>query len=291
MYMRDTLRELNDLIQEAEARWFDILYRRCAGLFSGTFLPSHDHLHHARVWGNARSLLLLLDESGITIPDTLPEQLLIAVFFHDTGMVRSAGEQHGMESRLFCEDFLNHAAGGSEIPEKVSLEAILHAIEHHDDKTLISNKQDIRPGAVPELLSLLSASDDLDAFGNLGIYRYAEIYLVRGMAPEDLPPRIALNVKNRFDNLKNTFGQLEDFIRIQEKRYRRVYDFYLRLMEAFASRNEKPSWEFELIGIIRDSILNQKNLLKAGRILPQSEFEKEIKAWFRELDSELRVSG
>ena len=167
------------------------------------------------------------------------------------------------------------------------MESILHAIEHHDDKALISTRK-LRPGEVPGLLTLLSASDDLDAFGNIGIYRYAEIYLVRGISPENLPRRIARNVKNRFDNLENTFGYLEDFILVQEKRYRQVYDFCLRLMDAFASRDEKPSWEPELIGMIRDSITNQHSLLKTGRILPITEFDKEINAWFRELDAETR---
>jgi HD superfamily phosphodiesterase len=282
------LRKLKELIREAETIWFDLLYRHCAELFSSTFLPSHDHLHHARVWDHARELLLLLDENGITIPVYYPEQLLIAAFFHDTGLVRSSGELHGKDGRLLCENFLSDPAVGPPKPGKTSLESILYAIEHHDDKNLISTNRKLRPGEVPGLLTLLSASDDLDAFGNIGIYRYAEIYLVRGIAPEDLPRRIARNVKNRFDNLKNTFGYFEDFILVQEKRYRQVYDFCLRLLDAFASRAEKPSWEPELIGIIGDSISNQHNLLNTGRILPKTEFNKEINAWFRKLDNEIR---
>lgn len=281
------MRKLKELIREAETTWFDLLYRHCAGLFSGTFLPSHDHFHHARVWDHARGLLLLLDEYGVTIPVYYPEQLLIAAFFHDAGLIRSSGEQHGKESRLLCEEFLSDPAIGPPKPGKTTLESILHAIEHHDDKALISTRK-LRPGEVPGLLNLLSASDDLDAFGNIGIYRYVEIYLVRGIAPEELPRRIARDVKNRFDNLKNTFGYLEDFIQVQEKRYRQVYDFCLRLMDAFASRNEIPSWEPELIRIIGESITNQHNLLKTGRILPKTEFDKEINAWFRELNAEIR---
>ena len=33
--------------------------------------------------------------------------------------------------------------------------------------------------------TILSVADDLDAFGFTGIYRYLEIYLTRGINPED----------------------------------------------------------------------------------------------------------
>ena len=37
-----------------------------------------------------------------------------------------------------------------------------------------------------DLLTILSVSDDLDAFGYIGIYRYTEIYLTRGIDPEKI---------------------------------------------------------------------------------------------------------
>ena len=36
------------------------------------------------------------------------------------------------------------------------------------------------------LLTILSVADDLDAFGFIGIYRYSEIYLTRGIDPEKI---------------------------------------------------------------------------------------------------------
>lgn len=280
--------DTNLLIKQAEEKWYAPLYRHCRELFSGVFLPSHDHLHHSRVWSHARDLLLLLDESGAEIPVHLPEQLIIAVFFHDVGLSRTSGEEHGRESRLLCEDFFRAAADGLKKPGKESYAEILHAIEHHDDKTL--KKGDSPDPSGTGLLRLLSAGDDLDAFGATGVYRYAEIYLLRGIEPEELPSRVSSNVKNRFENLKNTYRNLDAFIRKQEIRFRRVYDFYLSLAQAYAAGNEKPSWEPVLIEIIRESLARKKNLLDPGRILPATGFSAEIGDWFRMLDREIYLT-
>jgi hypothetical protein len=287
------LKTTPEIIREAESRWYQPLYRHCEGLFSGIFLPSHDHLHHARVWSHARSLIILLDKAGARIPASLPEELLVAVFFHDAGLVRTSDEWHGRESRRLCEEFFSQpgagAPPGSPIPGKTSLRRILHAVEHHDDKSLKGAGPEIRPGDVPGLLSLLSSADDLDAFGRIGIYRYAEIYLMRGIGTEQLPRKVAENVKNRFDNLQNTYALLEDFIRIQEQRFLRVYDFYLRLSQACAEGDENPSWESQLISMILDSIRERKNLLQKDRELPRTGFDAETGDWFRALDRELQM--
>ncbi len=279
-------KEIQEIVTKAEDRWLAALYRHCGELFSGVFLPSHDHLHHNRVWSHARSLLFMLSDKNMTLPESLPEQLLIACFFHDTGLLHSCGEQHGRESRRLCEEFFLHSVSGVQKPGDSSFQAILHAIEHHDDKSLRPSGPGSRRQITPGLLSLLSVSDDLDAFGRMGTYRYAEIYLLRGLRPEDLPLRVAENVKDRFMNLRSTFSYLGDFLLIQEKRFLLVYDFYLRLAQAYSSRNENPTWEPVLIEMIRDSLINRVNLLEAGRVLPAGEFDKDIREWFNALDRE-----
>ena len=308
------MKQIREIIREAEDRWLKQLYMHCRKLFAGVFLPSHDHLHHARVWSHARSLLLTLDTAGMTIPEELPGQLLIASFFHDTGLIRTPGEKHGKESRLLCEDFFNSPGSGDKRPGRShhggdhhgsghqdhhggdhhggehhggehhwvkSFDDILYAIEHHDDKSL---KTPVN--SVPDLLRLLSTSDDLDAFGLTGIYRYAEIFLLRGMEPEQLPRKICTNVRDRFENIRNSFGHLDAFIKLHESRFRQVYEFYLRLGQAYASRDEKPSWEPVLIEIFRDSIQRKENLLGTGRILPGTETDNRILEWFNALDRE-----
>jgi len=241
-------------------------------------------MHHARVWYGARSLLLQLEKSGLPIPEPIPEQLIIAAFFHDTGLTRTSGEEHGRESRLLCEEFFNNRTLK---PDKKSYNSILHAIEHHDDKSLKPAAADVRSSRLPDLLNILSAGDDLDAFGNMGIYRYAEIYLLRGIKPEQLPLEVSKNVRNRFDNLTSSFGEQEEFIRAQEGRFRQVYDFYLRLSEAFAARDEKPSWEPVLIDLFHENLLQQVNLLKTDRVIPRTGFDNEITEWFSALDAEI----
>jgi hypothetical protein len=288
------LKTTPEIIREAESRWYQPLYRHCEGLFSGIFLPSHDHLHHARVWSHARSLIILLDKAGARIPASLPEELLVAVFFHDAGLARTSAERHGRESRRLCEEFFSQPGAGSPPGSPIpgaSMRRIMHAIEHHDDKSRKGADPEIRPGDAPRLLSLLSSADDMDAFGPIGIYRYAEIYLMRSVAVEQLPRKVAENVKNRFDNLQNAFALLEDFIRVQEQRYLQVYEFYLRLSQAFAEGDENPSWEPSLIGMIRDGIRDRKNLLQKDRELPRTGFEEEIGDWFRALDRELQMYG
>jgi len=287
------LRGIEKIILEAEKRWLPTLSEHCRKLFKNTFLPSHDHIHHERVWSFARSLLILLDRAGANIPESYPEQLLISVWFHDTGLTQTRGEMHGIESRHLCETFFskdefrdNLMGDGLNRPDDDSMEIILYAIEHHDDKSLNTSLKEFIPGSKPELLSLLSASDDLDAFGTMGIYRYAEIYLLRGIEPEQLPARVSRNVIDRFENIRRTYGKLESFISIHESRFLQVRDFYMRLAQAYASLLEKPSWEPVLIEIFRSSLKNGTNLLPADRLLPATEFETEIRDWFNLLDRE-----
>ena len=44
----------------------------------------------------------------------------------------------------------------------------------------------IHPERSPEILSILSVADDLEAIGVIGIYRYSEIYLKRGISMVNL---------------------------------------------------------------------------------------------------------
>jgi HD superfamily phosphodiesterase len=293
------LKTAAEIIRETETRWYESLDRHCRGLFSGSFLPSHDHSHHARVWSYARSLLLLLDENGTRISRNLAEELIIASFFHDTGLIRTSSERHGRESRRFCEEFFSREAAGIPKPATESLPAVLNAIEHHDDKSLRKgNPAGGSPEELPGLLSLLSCADDLDAFGYIGIYRYAEIYLMRGLKPEQLPGKVCENVKSRFDNIKSGFVLPDEFLKLQESRFLLTYEFYLHLAQAYAAGDERPSWEPGLIALIASGIRDHRNLLKADRELPAREqngaelagreFDKNMGDWFRELDAELK---
>jgi len=271
---------LNQHIREAEELWLLPLLNHCNNLFSEVFLPSHDHLHHHRVWSYAKDLMLMLEESGCRVLPELPQQLILAAFFHDTGLIHTHDEKHGMESRRLCEEFFRKG----DHPLPAGFPEILDAIEHHDDKSFRANS--ITGDTKQQVLQLLSTSDDLDAFGYRGIYRYAEIYLCREINPIELPARVLGNLNNRFENLRSIFEPLPHFIDRQEIRYWITYEFYLGLSAANAATGERPDWKRELIKVFLDGIHRKENLLKQDRLLPALEYEREIRQFFNMIDEE-----
>ena len=290
-------------IREAENRWYAKLRDHCKQIFSGVFLPSHDEVHHSRVWFHARNLLQLIHEKGTgpvddsrpeadSGPDAEPlparvnpEELILSVFFHDTGLSKNAGEKHGMESMQLFDEFRESNRELFGQFANSSIQRIRHAIKHHDDKS--STQDTWKAMSAPDLLNLLSSADDMDAYGLLGIYRYAEIYLLRGIKPEDLPARVCANVRNRFENLEKNFSTLPGFLKDQRSRYLQVYEFYLKLGETLAVIDEKPSWEPRLIRTIYNALLKGQNLLVPGREIPETGYD-EINQWFERLDLETR---
>jgi hypothetical protein len=218
--------------------------------------------------------MLMMENAGCSVSPELPGKLILATFFHDTGLINTHDERHGMESRNLCQEFFRKARN----PVPLGFHEILDAIEHHDDKSYYENSIKGEPGL--QVLKLLSASDDLDAFGYTGIYRYAEIYLLRKVRPEDLPDRILKNLNNRYQNLKNIFAPLNQFIDRQEIRYWITSEFYMGLSESYASASERPDWKIELIRVFQDGLLRQDNLLRRERLLPDLEHEREIGQFF-----------
>lgn len=164
---------LKHRIRETEEVWLLPLLNHCHNLFSEAFLPSHDHMHHYRVWCNAKELMFLMEDAGCRMSPELPVQLILAAFFHDTGLLHTHDEKHGLESRKLCEEFFR----GSDHPLPAGFPEILDAIEHHDDKSYTGKAITLEAGL--SVLKLLSVSDDLDAFGYTGIYRYKYILSVR----------------------------------------------------------------------------------------------------------------
>jgi len=279
------MQALKQHIREAEETWLLPLLNHCNKLFSEVFLPSHDHLHHYRVWSHAKDLMLLLAESGCRISPDLPSQLILAAFFHDTGLINTRDEKHGLESRRLCEEFFRR--GDHPLPK--GFPEILDAIEHHDDKSF--GERSITREPERQVLRLLSTGDDLDAFGYTGIYRYGEIYLCRKINPKELPGRILENLNNRFNNLKSIFEPLPHFIDRQEIRYWITCEFYLGLSESNAAAAERPDWKRELIRVFQDGINRKENLLKRERLLPKLEHEREIQQFFMLIDEENAINN
>jgi hypothetical protein len=206
----------DSLLGKAEDKWLFPLFDHCRELFSRTWIPSHDQCHHYRVWHYMKELLAGMNDAGIRTSEETAEKAIIAAFFHDTGLVRTLDESHGRAGRQLCLDYFRDR--GSVYPP--GIEEILLAIEKHDDK------QSTHAGTGTDLLSILSTCDDLDAFGYIGAYRYAEIYLLRGTGITVLPSRVLSNLENRYRNLLRRWQILTSFVYGQQERYALTRDFY-----------------------------------------------------------------
>jgi HD superfamily phosphodiesterase len=206
---------LKQIIKSAEGKYLQILEEFFTEKWGKTLLYSHDIDHHRRVWHYAKELLT---EIGKRESDRLafsPDMLLIACYLHDLGMSVDIGERHGNHSSRFCREFLSKNGLSenkfSEVPE---------AIRNHDRKDHKSFDDSLN------LSTFLSSSDDLDAFGYIGVYRYAEIYLLRGVDPGALGEKVLKNLRNRFLNFENNFREYPKIILKHKSRYIETISFY-----------------------------------------------------------------
>lgn len=184
-------------ISAAEYLFRDKLELFLNGIFSNTTIDSHGPAHHRRVWVHAKDLLLYREIGSSVKESSFPVKLLIGSYLHDSGMVKETGPRHGIESRIFCEQFL---AGNGLNPKDYA--DLLDAVENHDNKDYLST------GDRTLLYDILTVADDLDALGYTGIYRYLEIYLIRGISINEAGTQILTNIRGRFANLERTFSHV-----------------------------------------------------------------------------------
>lgn len=189
-------RQADIWIDKAEEIWLDLLKKNARLVFSSTWLPSHDHTHHQRVWNISKKMIREMEHSQVRIDYSLVEGVMIAAWFHDLGMVSHSGEKHGATGRGLCEAYLKDLF----VPAPARYDEILEAIENHDIKEARTH-QGIRSREAPEILPILAVADDLEALGVIGIYRYTEIYLMRGTGMDQLGRKVLQNVHHRLENL------------------------------------------------------------------------------------------
>jgi hypothetical protein len=212
-------------VRETEKKFLKILYDQCKDLFAGSPLPSHDHTHHLRVWSFASDLLESLHANNVRFTSLQTGNLILAIFFHDTGLTRTLNEEHGHESRKICESFIQNNPGFF----NYDISPALSAIEMHDNKAYVSGtpeKENIN------VLSILSVCDDLDAFGAIGVLRYAEIYLLRKISIDELSRLVLNNLERRFDYFDTCKWIPREFFSRHKMRYEFVRDFYLGMIDA-----------------------------------------------------------
>jgi HD superfamily phosphodiesterase len=244
--------DLKTSVESAEIQLKQILESFFISHYDENSLPSHGIDHHRRVWKNAAELLLFLAEKKLVDDDRLPVKLLIASYLHDIGMSVEKGVRHGRYSRELCNVFFSENGIDAN-----SLADVLDAIENHDNKEYTTKISKYN------LLSILSVADDLDAFGFSGIFRYAEIYLARGIDFHDLGTLIQQNAVTRYNNFVNTFGFLEDMKLKQKARLdilNQFYDCYNELAPSYEFKLTKPSGYCGVIEIFAGMSENKKVL-------------------------------
>jgi HD superfamily phosphodiesterase len=185
----------------AEGKWLPVIRPFFEHLSEGRWMPSHDFDHHRRVWRNACEFAGNMNP----VDEFFYEKLILACFFHDTGLLYDITSKHGAESRRICENFLTIHT------EKIPFECqnLLEAIENHDNKEYGHSS----PLPYNAIYHLLSKADDLDAFGALGAYRYTEIYLMREIETMEMPEMVLLNAERRFENLLKPENHLDPILK------------------------------------------------------------------------------
>jgi HD superfamily phosphodiesterase len=263
-------------INRAESTWLDVLYAHAEQLFRNGSLPSHDHTHHLRVWNLSKTLLREIASLNTETSYQLVEGVLIAAFFHDLGMAYSTCEDHGKMGSDLCLKWFRDTHRVE--PER--FEEILRAIELHDRKE-VQLYRSFNRETPPEILGILSVADDLEAMGIIGIYRYTEIYLERGVPLETLGTRILENAKNRFDNLIGgcqLCGHVVEVCREQHAELHRFFEQYNLQLQVSPEPDKVFSGPLGVINYIRITGLD-KTLIHPP--------PGEAGAFFRKLKNEL----
>ena len=202
-------------IRQAEEMHGARLREECRRIFATAGIPSHDHLHHERVWKNASQLLERLYDARMVTGSDMAEKAIIAAFFHDTGLTVNRGSNHGRESRRICSEFIESLSIND-----ADCREILDAVEKHDDKTYICQSD---PSS---LAAIISVADDMDAFGETGISRYEEIYSMRGIPASGMPEMIIENVLSRLRHLESTYGIFPDLVDEMREKSQRVISYF-----------------------------------------------------------------
>ena len=264
--------------ESAELWFLQILEEFFISVYDEESLPSHGIDHHRRVWNYAKELSPLLNKHKTISDPRFYYKLIIACYLHDVGMSVDPGIIHGHHSRNMCIRFL----GINNLDEN-DYSDVLAAIENHD------NKDYTKPEEKNDLLSVLSVADDLDAFDVIGIFRYLEIYLTRGVSRHEIGNLIILNARRRFDNFALTFKYSEELVKKHKKRFEVLNNFfeeYNRQISSYKFGSIYPSGYCGVIEVI-DELIQQKEIIKRIKTEREKYSYDNVISWFLEaLDSE-----
>ena len=269
--------DLTGPIISAENQFKQILEGYFVSVYDEKSLPSHGIDHHRRVWNFAKELLSLNNKRDPVMDSQLPNSLIIACYLHDIGMSVDPGPRHGSHSMELCNRFLHeHEWDENDFP------GLLKAIREHD------NKEYGQLSTESDLSSILSVADDLDAFGFTGIYRYLEIYCIRGYELETIGQRIRENAAKRFAYFEKCFGSAEIFTKAQRKRYLILDSYFREYNKELKSQKYKilhKSGHLQVIELISEAIRLRKDLYE---FISETNSERDpvVKWFFDELKNE-----
>ncbi len=270
---------LSGTIESAEKQFKQILEDFFISVYNEKSLSSHGIDHHRRVWNYSKELLKIIPFKNSVQISQLVSELIIASYLHDIGMSVDQGVRHGKHSRNLCTQFLVK----NNLPQN-DWQVVLETIENHDNKDYTDKTY------MNELLTILSVADDLDAFGFTGIFRYSEIYLTRGIDPEEIGYLIRENAEKRFENFVKTFGSESEIVQKHRMRFNILDSFFLSYNEQIPSYHfgtNNPTGFCGVIEIIL-SIMNDKLNLK-NFIMDSDKYSNDrvIRWFFTELEKEL----
>jgi HD superfamily phosphodiesterase len=262
---------LTEAIESAEKQYKQILEDFFISFYNEKSLSSHGIDHHRRVWNYSKELLkfIPLDDSSQT--SRLVSELIIASYLHDTGMSVDPGPRHGKHSRNLCLQFLVR----NNLPEN-DYKNTLDAIEYHDNKNYSDNI------IQNDLLKILSVSDDLDAFGYTGVFRYTEIYMTREIRFDMIGYMIRENARKRYDNFIKTFGSVDELVVKHGERYYLLDMFFSKYNEQlpfYQFGTEHPSGFCGVVEVFTDMI-KKKIELKEIYIKPDTYMADPLIRWF-----------
>ena len=169
--------------------------------FDEKSLPSHGLEHHRRVWNYCKKLVSVLGEKGHPFSDHFFDELIVAAYLHDIGMIVDSGPRHGKHSREICTRFLK--INNFEVKD---FDNALNTIEYHDRKDYDPEETGI------SLLTIL--------------FRYAEIYLRRNVGFEDIGSFIMDNAAARFNHFIKVIGYRDRIFEKHKKRYLILDEFF-----------------------------------------------------------------
>ncbi|QKG80165.1 HD domain-containing protein [Tenuifilum thalassicum] len=280
------MEELLNQIHAVEQKHISRIIDHLSKLYENVSLPSHDLNHHIRVWLHCRGLLIELHKAGLEITSQTIENSLISSLFHDTGLTRTLDEKHGAEGAKLCDKYLSI---NKDISDSCK-EEILNAITLHDDKS-VKNRSVKSPYEMLNLELLVSTADDLDALGYIGVFRYIEIYLKRGIPMEEMPRKVIVNLRNRFTNFLNAYSSLAKYSIRQKKRYKDTMDFFTKLDGEISQDKKSPDSAYAVVQILNEQLIEQSKSIETTIDFAQDSLTASYPlTFFKCLQGELEVT-